>query len=194
MKNAITREKPAFGSERPRRIADRFAHMRHYRGYGIHSPFVYTLVREVFVKDKTAVWEQGKVYEALVALDAPRRTARHMQKLCDFLNPVTTAILGKRTAPLTAGPRKTDNPATTSEHGRCAGMVIVADCSPASLRLAEESLREGNAVAVLTPHHSPEGAAFCSAIVGRRECLSIDKRAYAVFFYDKSLPRQHFRL
>ena len=56
--------------------------MRHFRGHGVHSPYVYALVREVFMKRRNAVTGDPGFERALVAAGLSLRAARELQQIC----------------------------------------------------------------------------------------------------------------
>ncbi len=62
--------------------------IRHWRGHGIHSPFVYRLVRDVFTGNGWVGEERG-VYNMLTGRGVRRKTARQLQNLathCDIVD------------------------------------------------------------------------------------------------------------
>lgn len=61
-----------------------FKRIRHYRGHGVHSPFVYSLVRNVFMKRKT---EGNKdIYDELTGAGLKYRYAVELQNLHSYCN------------------------------------------------------------------------------------------------------------
>ena len=59
----------------PGRVAElrnRLSRARYFRGHGVHSPFVYDIVREVFMRDGLLPGDRT-VYEALTAAGISRR-------------------------------------------------------------------------------------------------------------------------
>ena len=67
----------------PRRVAElqnRLSRARYFRGHGVHSPFVYAIVREVFMRRELLAGDRG-LYEALLAAGVPQRRAVQLQNL-----------------------------------------------------------------------------------------------------------------
>lgn len=55
---------------RLRELRNRLSRARYFRGHGVHSPFVYDIVREVFMRDGLLPGDRT-VYEALTAAGSP---------------------------------------------------------------------------------------------------------------------------
>ena len=67
----------------PRRVSDlrnRLSRARYFRGHGVHSPFVYAIVREVFMRRDLLPGERS-LYEALLGAGLSRRRAVQLQNL-----------------------------------------------------------------------------------------------------------------
>ena len=65
---------------RVERLGNRLARARHFRGHGVHSPFVYALVREVFMRRGFPAGDRA-FYEALRAAGVSARRATELQNL-----------------------------------------------------------------------------------------------------------------
>ena len=66
----------------------RAANVRHYRGHGVHSPFVYSLVRQVFMRRRVE-GEDTALYTELILRNVSRRRATQLQNLyshCGYEN------------------------------------------------------------------------------------------------------------
>ena len=67
------------------RVRDRVKRMRYFRGHGVHSPFVYAIVRQVFMRSHFLtddVYYTTVVYESLLAQQLPRKRAVQLVNLC----------------------------------------------------------------------------------------------------------------
>ena len=61
------------------RLTDRLSRARHFRGHGVHSPFVYGLVREAFMFHRLRDGEHC-LYDALRRVGIFHRRAVQLQK------------------------------------------------------------------------------------------------------------------
>lgn len=154
-----------------KRLGSRLARVRYFRGHGVHSPFVYDLVREVFMRRELLPGGHA-LYEALLAAGVSRRRAVELQNLalhCGYVD---------------FGLNRAD-----------ADLCVVAG------ELPEEQLRElvraaqlrGGTVVLLAPRAAGERAALWRTVVQAHPSTSVDKRAYLLLF-NNGLPKQHFRI
>lgn len=141
-----------------------FRRIRHYRGHGVHSPFVYSLVRNVFMKRKPHDGT-GDIYNKLTAGGVRRRYATELQNLHSYCTYRTLTTYGMPDA-------------GTEELGS----------------MATEAGRSGGTLIVLSPGRTKERKRFCSELALSKKCLSIYRKGYILFFFDDKLPRQHFNL
>ena len=58
---------------------------RHFRGHGVHSPYVYDIVRKVFMQRKLQP-EGQTLHDALLALDVAKRRAVEIANLALHCN------------------------------------------------------------------------------------------------------------
>ena len=65
-------------------LPDRVARVRHFRGHGVYSPFVYQIVRKVFMQ-KRFLGEERALYDRLIALGLSHRRAMQLQNLAVHL-------------------------------------------------------------------------------------------------------------
>ena len=158
----------------PRRVAElrnRLSRARYFRGHGVHSPFVYDIVREVFMRHDLLAGDRG-LYEALLAAGVPHRRAVQLQNLaihCGY------ATFGMNRA-------DADLCIATRELPRSETLALV--------RAAAEG---GHTVAVLSPYEGRDRQTLCAQIVAGLRSTTVDNRGYLLIF-NNNLPKQHFRI
>lgn len=158
----------------PGRVAElrnRLSRARYFRGHGVHSPFVYDIVREVFMRDGLLPGDRT-LYEALTAAGISRRRAGQLQNLmihCGY----TTFGLNRADADLcvvTRGLPRTE-----------------------TLALVRAASEAGHTVAVMSPYDGHVRQALCRQIVALHSSTTVDNRGYLLIF-NNHLPKQHFRI
>ena len=158
-------------AERFAAVRRRLVRVRHFRGHGIHSPFVYSLVREVFMRSAMMPGDRT-LFRALREAGVAERSAVQLQNL---------AIReGYRAFGL----------------NRAEGELYVAlrELPQAEvLALAARAAVSGAAVAVLEPSRGRERQALCRRLVAEHRSTSVDNRACLLLFNNR-LPKQHFVL
>ena len=158
------------------RLRDRISRVRHFRGHGVHSPFVYSIVRNVFMRSKFITddtYYTRTVYEALLGQQIPRKRALQLANLC--------AHCGYREI----------------SYGRpCAAELIVVPQSigPEELgRYVQVAGECGATLVIMAPGLNRKRYTACRDIVARHRCTTVDNRGYLLIF-NNHLPKQHFRL
>ena len=152
-------------------LRNRLSRARYFRGHGVHSPFVYDIVREVFMRDGLLPGDRT-VYEALTAAGVPRRRAAQLQNLaihCGY----GTFGLNRADAEFCVA---------TSDLPR-----------EETLALVREAGEAGHTVAVMSPYDGRVRQALCARIVGQHRSTTVDNRGYLLIF-NNHLPKQHFRI
>lgn len=155
-------------------LPSRMARARYFRGHGVHSPFVYKIVRQVFMK-RDLQGDERTLYEALVAAGVPKKRAVQLQNLAEHC--------GYRRFMLDAW------------SAACDWVLLTPS-------LAEESCREvvrqaaaaGKTAVLLAPYAGADRAALCEALVEEHRCTSVDNRGYLLLFTHPDLPKQHYRI
>jgi len=153
------------------RFGDRLARARYFRGHGVHSPFVYDLVREVFMRRELLPGDRA-VYEALSAAGVSHKRAVELQNLASHCG---YAAFGLNRAD--------------------ADLCVATPELPVgeTFELVRTAQRQGHTVAVLAPYEGRERWAACRAIVSAHPSTSVDNRAYLLLF-NNGLPKQHFHI
>lgn len=154
-----------------RRLHNRLARMRYFRGHGVHSPFVYTLIREVFMQRKLLAGDH-RLYEVLLAHGIAKQTALQLQNVATHC-------------------RYTHFGLNCAEGEFC---LLLPTLSPTECaRLIARASEEGKTLAILAPYQGRERWAMCQQAVAQHRSTSVDKRTYLLLF-NNYLPKQEFRL
>lgn len=152
-------------------LKNRLSRARYFRGHGVHSPFVYAIVREVFMRSDLLPGDRT-VYRALLAEGVPERRAVQLQNLA--------LHCGYRTFGL----------------NRAGADFCVLTCGlprRETLAAVQAAAAAGNTVAILAPCDGRERQALCRQIVSAHRSTSVDNRGYLLLF-NNYLPKQHFQL
>ncbi len=154
-----------------RRLINNLKRLRHRKGYGVHSPYVYTLVREVFAKQSC----DTELYDNLTLLGLKRR---HTVEVANFIG----SLNANRYAIDPQNCRDYDVVICTTNQ-----TLIEAD------RLIEES-RERGVILIITSHNSTLARELhFMSVVQNHISTSIDKGGYLILI-NSHLPKQHFIL
>ena len=155
-------------------LPERVSRVRYFRGHGVHSPFVYDIVRQVFMRN-SLMGEDHTLFDALVASNFVKRSAKQLQNhfthcayqsfsIDDLTNPCDLCILTEAT----------DEPQT--------------------IELATRAARRGTTLALMSPYNGRERADLCRRLAEAHPCTSVDKRGYLLLFSQSDLPKQHYRI
>lgn len=149
-------------------------HIRHRRGFAVHSPFMYGVVRGAMMP-RRIVGPRRELYDALVALGTDRRSATRIQNLHTHLGYEQWTIDG-----------------AVDE-----GLVVVSPNCPAEQVLnLTDTLAEGQGEATLVVlHHRNKGQkALAERLVAEHQSMSGSKRDFTFLVYGRALPKQHIIL
>ena len=158
------------------RVHDRVKRMRYFRGHGVHSPFVYALVRQVFMRScflSDDLYYTVEVYESLLGQQIPRKRALQLVNLCVHCGYREISYARPCTADLMVVPQHIE-PAQFPEYLR-----VARNC--------------GATLAILAPSLNRERERACRELVAAHDGTTVDNRGYLLLFYNH-LPKQHFRL
>lgn len=150
-------------------LRNRLTRARFFRGHGVHSPFVYDIVRRVFMRS-TLLPGPRELYRALRGAGVSERRAVQLQNLAIHC--------GYRTF----GLNRAD-----------AEFCVLTRDLPRTETLALLRLAAGRTVAVMSPYDGSERQALCRQIVSAHGSTTVDNRGYLLVF-NNHLPKQHFRI
>lgn len=154
------------------------------RGYGIHSPFVYELVRDV-MRRRDCGSLIPELEERLHSLGTGRSVARKLSNIARHLAPERiTVCAGNETWRLGG-----------HGGGRWSEMRIIV-CTKGAAQTdgleADGIAHNGTVTAVVGGRRSRQD--ICMRIASRSECLCIDSADFSLFIYDKDLPVGQFNI
>lgn len=154
-------------------LGDRLSRAKYYRGHGVHSPFVYGLVRKVFMRRTLQEGTGTTLYDALCRSGMSKRSACQLHNILYYIEGKSFAI---------------------NEVG-CDLSILLADYPTEKLRAAYQDVAtEGGTLVVCQPYATRERQSEVDALVEMHNLTSVDNRTYVILFFDKKLPKQHFRL
>ena len=149
---------------------------RYFRGHGVHSPFVYAIVREVFMRSKLNT-ERRELYDALLNINVAKRRAIQLQNLMEHCKYATFKI--------DCEPQQIKD---------CDIVIASIDVPAEELAaLADKAREEKTTLCIMSPSLDRQRDETCRAIVAAHPCTSIDNRGYLLLF-NNHLPKQTFRL
>ena len=152
-------------------LRNRLARARYFRGHGVHSPFVYNIVRNVFMREALLPGDRA-LYRALLDAGIAERRAVQLQNLAIHC--------GYRTFGLDCAD---------------AEFCILTRRLPrtGTLAMVRAAAENGHTVAVMSPYDGRVRQALCRQIVAGHRSTTVDNRGYLLIF-NGNLPKQHFRI
>lgn len=153
-------------------LPQRLRRARHFRGHGVHSPYVYSIVRRVFMCSKLFA-EDHSLYDALMERGVAKRRAVQLNNLVEHCQYSSWAI---------------------DELLESDMIIATLEVNAAKLNEYAQYVREHRAtLCIMSPYDSAERWQACSAIVAEHASTTIDNRAYLLVF-NNHLPKQRFVL
>lgn len=153
------------------KLPDRLARARYFRGHGVHSPFVYDLVRHVFMERRLPDADCA-LYVRLLSEGVAAGRALQLQNLYTHCACGSFAV---------------------DEGGADLSILTCALPEASTLEFVREAALRGTTVAILYPHADRQRERLCRTIVEVHTSTTVDKRAYLLLF-NNCLPKQHFRI
>lgn len=153
-------------------ISSHLRRARYFRGHGVHSPYVYSIVRQVFMISKLK-GDECRLYDALITKGVAKRRAVQLQNLVLHCNYDSWAI---------------------DEIRDVRFIVATVDVASADLtRYAAYAQEHGITLCIMSPYYSAERWEVSRGIIDAHPSTTVDNRAYLLIF-NNHLPMQRFRL
>ncbi len=152
-------------------LPSRLRRARYFRGHGVHSPYVYNIVRQAFMSSKF-IGNDHALYDALIARGVAPRRAMQLQNLAIHCDYATWSI--------------------DTEGG--AMVILTLDCEAETLaQHAEAAQATKSTLCILSPYHTAERWQMCCSLIDAHPSTSVDNRGYLLLF-NNHLPKQRYRL
>ena len=153
-------------------LGNRLSRAKHYRGYGVHSPFVYSLVRKVFMCRALFDGSGSELYDRLRQEGLSVKSARQLHNLLPYIGADTYSI--------------------NSVEGEVA--ILLEGYPTEQLRGAyDEAKNDGRTLVICQPYTNRERQICVKELMEIHTSTTVDNRAYILFF-NNYLPKQHYRL
>ena len=160
-----------------RNITTDLKRARYFRGHGVHSPFVYAIVRQVFMRSALIPNCGTALFDALTDRGISVRRAVQLQNLMIHCGYKTFGI-------------------DCADDDTARRDITIATLAAESERLeamAAKAAADGSTLCIMSPWHDRRRDETCRAIIARHRCTDIDNRGYLLLF-NNYLPKQSFRL
>ena len=155
-----------------KRLSSRLKRARHFRGHGVHSPFVYDVVRKVFMQ-KRMVGESRDLYTALRQRNIAERRCVQLQNLVAHCGYERWSI---------------------DSMEACDLIVCTLDTPHDALKRYACFAQEHHiTLCIIEPYRSSQRWEVCREILDNHSSTTIDNRAYVLVF-NNHLPKQRYTL
>lgn len=153
-------------------LGNRLSRIKHRKGHGVHSPFVYGFVRKALMTRTLCEGSGTALYDSLIAVGLKEKRARELHNLLSYIEGQSYSI--------------------NEVEGDLS--ILLADYPTNQLREAlAKAKAEGVALVICQPYLNRERQDEIKALIAEHRSTTVDNRAYIVFFNNR-LPKQHYRL
>lgn len=153
-------------------LGNRLSRIKHRKGHGVHSPFVYGFVRKVLMSKALCDGSGTALFDSLRANDVAEKRAKELHNLLVYVEGKSYSI--------------------NDVEGDLS--ILLADYP--TEKLAEALLvakQERVTLAICQPYANRERQEVVRALIDEHRSTTVDNRAYVLFF-NNHLPKQHYRL
>jgi hypothetical protein len=145
---------------------------RYFRGHGVHSPYIYAIVRQVFMC-RSLRSQEHDLHDSLITCGVVRKRAVELQNLVHHCNYLSWAIDELRASDLIVATL-----ATTYEHLEEYASFARSECKT---------------LCIISPYNNANRWEVCRRIIAEHPSTTVDNRGYLLVF-NNHLPKQEFRL
>lgn len=158
--------------QRLKLLTEQLYRARHFRGHGVHSPYVYDIVRKVFMQSKLFATSTD-LHDALRERGIAARRCVQLQNLVEHCGYDSWRL-------------------DTMED--CRFVVCTLDTTYEHLAEYAAYAREhGITLCIMDPYNNANRWRVCKDIIDEHPSTTVDNRAYLLVF-NNHLPRQRFTL
>lgn len=154
-------------------LGNRLSRIKHFRGHGVHSPYIYGLVRKVLMQ-RCITSTDHTFYDALTAVGVTNRRATELQNLLHYCGAASYAI----------------DSADSS-----ADIVVLTDhfAIEQVAAVLAKAVESHATLVVMEPYSSRARRKIFSELIWQHHSTTVDNRGYLIFF-NNHLPKQHYKL
>ena len=158
--------------------------VKHYRGYGVHSPFVYGLVRHSVMMKTSIVGDDCSVFNDLCEIGVPAKRAIQLQNMFTWAG-------YKATVYLTSADSKVE---ALQLNDRTVCFVTPDYPMEQTVKLCAVCAEKEAVLCILMPYDSRLRSKACLDIIRTHKHTSVDNRGFLLLFFNPRHPKQHFKL
>jgi len=160
-------------------------HLRHFRGRSIHSPFMYGMVRNVFMSHRLNGSDR-QLYEHLRTEGIKSSTAIMLQNLQAYCQ-LSDCVLIHPSWQETSVQQNLDNDRKLR--------IILPGVLPRTLiDTAHLASINHDILVILAPHLTRRGREAAQSIRHRYPCVSVDRGNLMIYIFDPKLQPQHYHI
>ena len=159
-----------------RKLPSDLKRARYFRGHGVHSPYVYSIVRQVFMVSHI-IGNEHSLYEALLLKGVGKKRAIQLQNLARHCQYERVGI-----------------DCAVEEFSEYDMVIATVDIPLEQLpAMAHEAHQQQMTLCVMSPSLNRERDKMCRSLVEEHPSTSVDNRGFLLLF-NNHLPKQIFKL